>query len=77
MMYARRLSQCMCVEILLLDAKIEACNHNSKQEVVAISKPGSQTGRDLSFKLGTTTKYDLKIDNGGLYEFLSEDQHSV
>ena len=77
MMYARSLPQCMCVEILLLDAKIEACNHNSKQEVVAISKPGSQTGRDLSFKLGTTTKYDLKIDNGGLYEFLSEYQHSV
>ena len=77
MMYARRLPQCMCVEILLLDAKMEACNHNSKQEVVANSKPGSQTGRDLSFKLGITTKYDLKIDNGGLYEFLSEDQHSV
>ena len=50
-----------CVEILLLDAKMEACNQNSKQEVVANSKPGSQTGRDLSFKLGTTTKYDLKI----------------
>ena len=70
MMYACRLPQCMCVEILLLDAKMEACNHNSKQEVVANSKPGSQTGRDLSFKLGTTTKYDLKINNGGLYEFL-------
>ena len=77
MMYARSLPQCMCVEILLLDAKMEACNHNSKPEVVANSKPGSQTGRDLSFKLGTTTKYDLEIDNGGLYEFLSEDQHSV
>ena len=49
----------------------------SKRYIVANSKPGSQTGRDLSFKLGTTTKYDLKIDNGGLYEFLSEDQHSV
>ena len=41
------------------------------------ARRSSQTGRDLIFKLGTTTKYDLKIDNGGLYEFLSEDQHSV
>ena len=49
----------------------------SKRYIVANSKPGSQTGRDLSFKLGTTTRYNLKIDNGGLYEFLSEDQHSV